>query len=229
MKSRKNLVLFFVLLFSLSCRNENTIEENKLPYYQFSQDDWSKILNPPNVGTQLNYKNQDGQIISFKIYSSEVGKTSYTTGNWATSYSTTHFYYDRQEIEMWYMEGNTSTSCKINFQKYPVGSNYQVYPPNVGVPLFYGYFTFPLWNGYNGNDKYNNTITMDFNLSLYTMSFNGKTYSKVRIYESFKTEVLNNNLPSPPFLPRNVNKIYFDQSAGIIGFDDLNGKTWRLE
>ena len=32
-----------------------------------------------------------------------------------------------------------------------------------------------------------------------------------------------------PALPGNVNKIYYDKHYGIIGFDDLNGKAWRLQ
>ena len=61
------------------------------------------------------------------------------------------------------------------------------------------------------------------------MTFNGKTYSKVIVFESNKTQVLHLDYPSPPYRPSNVNRIYYDQNSGIIGFDDLNGKKWRLE
>ena len=166
-------------------------------------------------------------MLKFKIYNSKIGKTTFITGSFAGSYTTQHFHYDRQEISMWYVEGRANSSCEINILKYPVGSNYQTQYPVIGTPTFYGYFTFPLWNGYDGTTVYRNTIAVNFDIPTTTMTFNGKTYKKVRIFESNRTEVLEptNTLP---FYPKNVNVIYYDYNFGIIGFDDLNGKLWRI-
>ena len=221
------LALLIITLLT-NCSKENDSGDG-LPYYKFNQDDLSKLINKPIVGTELKYRNQDNEIINFKILASDLGKTSYATGNFSSSYASIHFHYDRQQIKMWYNEGWTYTTCEINLQEYPIGSNYQVSPPIAGVPKFYGYFKFPLWNGYYGTDQLDNSILIDFNLPIISMTFNGKTYSKVRIFESNKTVVLDLNYPSPPYRPKNVNKIYYDQNFGIIGFDDLSGKIWRLE
>jgi len=113
-------------------------------------------------------------------------------------------------------------------QRYPVGANYNSQYPIVGTPAFYGYMSFPLWNGFNGTDTSDNSISINFNLPTTSMNINGNTYSKVRIFESGKTEILDSNA-TLPFYPKKVNKIYYDQNSGIIGFDDLNGKNWRLQ
>ena len=221
------LVLVFGIFFQISC-NKDEPENDGLPYYQFTQDEKNKLINEPNVGDEIIYKNQDNELLKFKIYNSKKGKTTYTTGTFAGSYSSQHFHYDRQEISMWYAEGYVFTSCEINIQKYPVGSNYQISPIIQGTPKFYGYFKFPLWNGYYGTNIYENIISIDFNIPTTTMTFNGKTYTKVRIFESNKIEVLDSTV-SLPLRPKNVNIIYYDDNFGVIGFDDLNGKLWRIQ
>ena len=229
--SKKNIIimLFFAIFILNSCSRNNDIESSDgLPYYQFTLDEKSKLIDKPNVGTVITYKNQDNELLKFKIYNSKKGKTTYTTGTFAGSYSSQHFHYDRQEISMWYAEGYVFTSCEINIQKYPVGSNYQISPIIQGTPKFYGYFKFPLWNGYYGTNIYENIISIDFNIPTTTMTFNGKTYTKVRIFESNKNIVLATT-NTFPFYPKNVNIIYYDDNTGIIGFDDLNGKLWRIQ
>lgn len=228
----KNIVikitLIFATFFSIGCSIDDKPKSDGLPYYQFTQEERNQLISNSNVGDEIIYKNQDNNLIKFKTYNSKTGKTTFATGNFSSSYATQHFHYDRQEIAMWYSEGLAASICEINILKYPVGSNYQTQYPVIGTPKFYGYFEFPLWNGYDGTDIYENTISINFDLSTRTMTFNGKTYSKVRVFESNRTVVLepNNKLP---LYPKNVNIIYYDDNYGIIGFDDLNGKLWRLQ
>ena len=229
MKKLLFLIFSYLVVSIFTNCSEESEKGDGLPYYKFEQDDLGKLINQPIVGTELKYKNQDNEVIIFKVYFAELGKTIYSTGNFSSSYASKHFYYDKQEIKMWYNEGWGYTTCEIILKKYPLDSNYRVDPPIIGQPGFYGYFEFPLWNGYVGTDQFDNSISIDFNLPMITMTFNGKTYSKVRVYESNKTQVLGLDYPSPPYRPRNVNKLYYDQNSGIIGFDDLNGKKWRLE
>jgi len=228
MKNKIFIFVLFIGIFIFNSCSKDEPENEGLPYYQFSIDETNKLINKPNVADEIIYKNQDNELIKFKVYSSEKGKTTYKTGSFAGGYSNAHFHYDRQQIKMWYAEGHLLSNCEINIQKYPVGSNYQISPIVVGIPKFYGYFNFPLWNGYYGTDIYNNNISIDFLQPTVTISFNGKTYTKVRIFESNRTEILSptNTLP---FYPRNVHKIFYDDNFGIIGFDDLNGKLWRLQ
>jgi len=222
-----SLMLLFAAFLQFSC-SSNDPESDGLPYYQFTQAEATKLINEPKIGDEIIYKNQEKELLKFKVYRSKKGKTTYSTGSFWGSYSNKHFHYDRQELAMWYAEGYTASGCEITIQKYPIGSNYQTQFPVLGTPKFYGYFTFPLWNGYNGTDIHNETIAINFDIPTINMTFNGKTYSKVIKIESHKTEVLN---PSNalPFYPRNVAIIYYDFNYGIIGFDDLNGKLWRLQ
>lgn len=228
----KKIVIIMLTIgtfFLNSCNRNNELEKSDgLPYYQFTLEEKNKLINKPNVGSEIIYVNQDNELLKFKIYDSELGKTTFSTGTFWGNYTSQHFHYDRQKISMWYAEGYTYSTCEINILKYPVDSNYQTQYPTIGTPKFYGYFTFPLWNGYNGTDEYNNTISIDFDMPTTTMSFNGKTYTKVKIFESNKTKVL---APTNtfPFYPKNVNVIYYDYNYGIIGFDDLNGKYWRMQ
>ena len=217
------LFLVFGTLFLASCdRGEgNSDLEAGLPYYQFTDSEKANLVIAPKVDDQIVYKNQDGDVITFKVKGSELGKTVYSTGNFSSSSSMKHFFYDRQEISMWYVDNDLRAKSTINISKYPLGSNYNVDPPITGTPTFAGWIDFPLWNG--GSYLY-----LDFNSVLYPMTFGGKTYSKVMVFKSNKTVVIGaeNQLP---IRPRNVHIVYYDYNYGIIGFDDLDGKLWRLQ
>lgn len=227
MKTTTFIVTLFLLLSTFYGCKKNTTDDG-LPYYQFTDNDKSKLINPLTNNSVLKYKNQDNDIINFYVRDYQSGKTNYSTGTFSGG-NTTYFHYDRQKVLMQYTtQGYTWSDCEINLMRYPVGSNYQTQYPVVGTPMFNGYITFPLWNGFNNGDLYDKTIMIDFSLPTTTMTINSKTYNKVRIFNSNKTEILEpNNLP--PAIPKNVNIIYYDQNFGIIGFDDLNGKKWRLQ
>lgn len=222
MKKLIIIIIFATLIFG--CTNND--DGDGLPYYQFTQEEKKKLIFNLNVNNEIIYKNQDNEVIKFKIYKSTNGKTTYRAGGLLGANN--YFHYDAQEIAMWYVDGYETSSCVINIVKYPVGSNYLTQYPVVGTPKFYGYFTFPLWNGYYGSDQIlNNSIPINFDTPTTTMSFNGKTFTKVLKFESNKTEVLSPN-STLPFYPKNVNVIYYDYNFGVIGFDDLNGKKWRI-
>ena len=219
----KIIILIFVLLLQFCCtKEENSVPSDGKPYYKFTQDERNKLISQLNVNNEIIYKNQDNTLLKFKIYSSKIEKKS-ETSNGFLGYSTTYFHYDEQKVMM-FIEG-TSLNSEINILKYPVGSNYGTQFPIVGTTKFYGYFTFPLWNGYYENDTYNKFISIDFNIPTTTMTFNGKTYNKVLVLNSDKTVILE---PTNVY-PLNVNMIYYDYNFGIIGFDDLNGKIWRIQ
>lgn len=222
----KAIIYIALLMFGLlSCSKKNA--NNGIPYYQFSKEDKSRLLASYNEGRELVYKNQDNEEIKFKVSKSTTEKTLYAVGALWGTYLSEKFYYDAQTIEMQYNEYFWST-CKIELDKYPVGSNYLTQYPVAGTPEFIGFITFPLWNGFNGEDSFSNSIKIDFTTGLSSLTINRKVYSKVRVFQSGKNQVLrpNNNLS---MLPRNVNKIYYDENYGIIEFDDLEGKLWRLQ
>lgn len=215
----------FLMLALLSCSKKNV--NDGIPYYQFSEEDKSKLLVSYNEGKELVYKNQDNEEIKFKVSKSTTGKTLYSVGTLWGTYVSKEFYYDEQHVIMYYNKYSWS-NCEIVLEKYPVGSNYLTQYPVAGTPEFIGFITFPLWNGFNGEDSFSNLIKIDFTAGLSSITINGKVYNKVIVFQSGKNQVLRPN-NSPFTLPRNVNKIYYDENYGIIEFDDLNGKRWRLQ
>jgi len=225
MKNKLNYLLLVLIL--QSCISVDDTSYNNLPYYQFTNDERNKLIVESKIGDEKTYKNQDNEFIKFLIYKSQIEKSLFSTGNFSSSKSSNHYYFDAQEILMWYKIDNVYSSCKIRIIKYPEGSNYQTQYPIIGTPKIYGYIDFPIWNGFNQNDIYDNTICINFDYPITSMKINEKTYDKVRVFESGKTTVL---ATSPAnLLEKNVNKIYYDDNYGIIGFDDINGKSWRLQ
>jgi hypothetical protein len=227
MKIKVYFTIACLALFAISCHKN--IEQDTKPYYQFTENDKSKLLKLPSLNSTLIYKNQNSEEIKFYVEEVSSGKSVYATGSFWGSYVSVNFYYDKQELTMNYIRtGYIWTDSKIVLEKFPVNSNYNLQNPITGEPTFVGYMSFPLWNGFNNGDTFNQTINLDFSIPVTAMTINGKAYDKVRILRSNNTKPLepNNVLP---VLPRNVNTIYYDQTYGIIGFDDLDEKRWRLQ
>lgn len=218
MKTKFLLLTLFIGL--LSCSNDENFVPYALPYYQFTAEERTKTLNSISVESEMIFKNQANEIIVFKAYYSFFGKDSHKRGCWVRC--STIFYYDTQNVKMSYTyDDQYSSTLELTVKKYPIGHNYDIHPPALGTPTFIGYIKFPLWNK-PGH------IIINFNEPTLTISFNNKTYTKVRIFESNSIDILNPDA-LPPLLPKNVNKIYYDDNHGIIGFDDLNNNNWRIQ
>jgi hypothetical protein len=224
MQSKAIIYIALSMLTFFSCFKKDA--NDGLPYYQFNDADKSKLLVSYEAGKELIYKNQYNEKIKFKIINSLISKSLYAIGTFWGTYLDKKFYYDEQHIIMCYNE-YTWSNCEIVLEKYPVGSNYLLQEPITETPEFIGFLTFPLWNGFNGEDSFSNSIKLDLTMGL-SLTINGKVYNKVKVFESGKNQVLrpDNN---PSILPRNVNKIYYDENYGVIEFDDLDGKLWRLK
>jgi hypothetical protein len=225
--SLKILVIICAISFYNCSDNNNFDKKEDFPYYQFTQDDRNNLIQNSNIGSEIVYKNQDNELIKFKIKKSTIEKTSDVTNSYFGG-GKVNFYYDNQKIIFEPQNNYTNEDYEINFQKYPIDSDYTKYPVVIGNPKFFGSISFPLWNGYYQIYENSNSILINFNIPTTSMTFNGKTYSKVRIFDSNKTVVLNPTIQLP-YHPRNVNIIYYDYNYGIIGFDDLNGKLWRVQ
>ncbi|WP_432670626.1 hypothetical protein [Flavobacterium sp. SM2513] len=165
----KNIVNAFIILFFFNSCSKEEIHEPKgdgIPYYQFTEVEKSKLISQLNVDDEIVYKNQDNEVLKYKIYWSHIKKNT-ASSNGFLGYSTKYFHYDEQRVYM-NVEG-TGIDCDITILKYPIGANYDIENPTVGIPKFYGYFTFSLWNGYKGTDTYNNHISVNFDLPTSSM------------------------------------------------------------
>ncbi len=218
MKKILIISLSFIYFFiNTSCTKENDPNAGK-PYYKFTQDDVSKLLITFDIGKHYVYKNQDNQEIKFKVITSKTGKISkYPWQGFGPPVNyEPDFFFDEQNIELElssfpYIHNN----CSFNLKRYPNIS---------GNSVFYCTMEFPYWNGYYDEYDYHNTIFINYTEPKISMTINGITYNEVRVINSNKTTALTGFQ-----VPRNVNIIYYDENAGIIGFDDLNGKIWRIK
>ncbi len=66
-------------------------------------------------------------------------------------------------------------------------------------------------------------IHIDYESETITMTLNGETFNNVYVIESENPEPLVNGV-----IVRTVNVIYYDKHHGIIGFDETDGKEWRI-
>ncbi len=116
----------------------------------------------------------------------------------------------------------------VLIHNFPKGSSYITNPAIKGNPTFTRNIKFPLRNGDNINEKYQNGGLIGNNFPLIpSLTINGNTYTNVRKYLSNSTVV---KIPNAtlPYRPRNVHVLYYHAKLGILGFDDLDGKSWRL-
>lgn len=90
----------------------------------------------------------------------------------------------------------------------------------------------PMWNisNFTSIDEIQNPtniIMTDFNTQIKTqMTINNHLFENVIIIESESDEVYLNS--SYGTIKKNVNKVFYDYDFGIIQFNDIEGKEWKL-
>lgn len=224
---RQHLYLLAGLLIILSgCTPEQT-SENNAPYFKFSPVDKAKLIKPEKMGTIIKYKNQSNVIRQFTVNFCSQELDSYGFSSfWGSSYII-DFYYDTQKTQVSYSGSDGYISYDINFQTYPSHRDYTSYPYKFSNPVFAGRINFSLFNFDCTENFYTSCgsiVTTNY-LSNQAMVIEGKTYENVKLYYSGSDSVIDN--PNPNVLDRTVNKIYYSNDYGIIGYDEIDGTTWR--
>jgi hypothetical protein len=167
-----------------------------------------KVYRPNAI---INFKNQNNEVLSFKVISNEQERKHETTGTFWGSSSSILYYFDCRTIMLKSLTHTGDyTNLKLNIYK---GFN------NATLGGFYFY----LWNEFAAGDLNN---CRNYNLSSFTthtMLVNGVNYDKVIYIESGSTYSYTTDNYT-----QNVNKMYYDLKKGVIGFDDLAGNQWRL-
>jgi hypothetical protein len=178
-----------------------------LPYHRFNAYDYEKLLNPSDIGQEFVYKNQFNESLKFKLIKSTLGKKTFKTMKY-NSFWQKQFCYDQQEMQL---ELSNSGKQKLTFvlKKFPQLLQQTSDDFKYGNhSKFLSTIQYQDWND-------NNLIVLDYTKPVATMIIKGVFYTKVRCIEiKTTTESL---------------KIYFDEQKGIIGFDDIYGKIWRLD
>ena len=206
----KKIFLFSTIIifasFILSCS-----EETKEAYYRFTSQDNKRLLSY-SEGQVLKFYNQNNEERTFTIGGISTIKNQYTVGmGFFTSASSYYFYYDSKSINLF--DSKMEQLFRIYFQRWPLNTDlakenkYTEYPSK-----FSGTISWRFWNG--------DYLSVDYEQIKIEMSVNGKTYKNVFVLNSGNDSIID--------VYRDVNVIYYDETEGIIGFDDLNGNEWRL-
>jgi hypothetical protein len=203
-----NTLKLFSNLFSSGNFTKNLYQpEDNLPYHRFNAYDYEKLLNPSDIGQEFVYKNQFNESLKFKLIKSTLGKKTFKTMKY-NSFWQKQFCYDQQEMQL---ELSNSGKQKLTFvlKKFPQLLQQTSDDFKYGNhSKFLSTIQYQDWND-------NNLIVVDYTKPVATMIIKGVFYTKVRCIEiKTTTESL---------------KIYFDEQKGIIGFDDIYGKIWRLD
>jgi hypothetical protein len=224
---RTHLYLVSGLLILLSGCSPEDNSEGGAPFFKFSAADKAKLINPQKMGTVIKYKNQSNVIHQFTVNQCSQERDSYGFSSfWGSSYSI-DYYYDTQKTRVSYSGNDGYISYDIHFQTTPSHTDYSSYPYKFSNPVFAGYINFSLFNNDCTENYYTScgSIQTTNYSSNATMVIEGKTYEHVKQYVSGSNTVI--DYTDPMALDRTVNRIYYSDEYGIIGYDEIDGTTWR--
>ncbi|ARV16473.1 hypothetical protein [Polaribacter sp. SA4-12] len=224
MKTINSILVIFTGLLLINCSEVELYPH--LPYFQFQNEDTPNLLNLPELNSRLTFVNQDNEELYFDAVKSESEKQLHTTGSWVGGYSTKYFYFDEQTVHLKSTffdidEINIRKSIQISTNRGPKEFN----DGRNGKPRVISEESRLITNigRYGPFNNRNQWALIDYK-NTFQMSFNNKKYYKANKIDLTKTEAISDNWPLPT-----LNYIYFDVNEGIIGFDDRNGKEWRLK
>lgn len=210
----KKILAFFVLvplLFGCTEDSDSGNSQFDVPYYKFTSSDTNFLLkNTYSRNSTVTFKNQMNALINFKVISNETQKREFAPGTFSGGGLLLN-YFDNKTIVLKSLT-HTESEHYLILQIYKFDAN-----------SINGGFSFYMWNGLASG--YLNT-QLSYNMrtaSKSTMMLNNVTYQNV----------ITLNSESPYAYPNenytiNVNKLYYDITSGVIGFDDLDGNQWRL-
>ena len=214
------LLMLIVSLVVTSCSPKNDMDDER--YFRFKDSDKSLLIKHNyQVDQIITYRNNDGQELNFKVILNETKKSSYFTGGTFSGGSLFNNYYDNKIIRFEVLEyGNCGRHSIVN---YIFSKNDNTFKNGINVPM---------WNvsNYTFIDEIQNpTNIMMTNYNEQTkigMSINNHFFDKVVVIESGSDD--NNQNGTYGVINRNINKVFYDYNFGIIQFNDIDGKEWKL-
>jgi hypothetical protein len=206
-----NNISSLLIPFSKGLLRNKYLSDDDLPYHRFSLSDYEKLLNPFSSDTDLIFRNSENEEIKFQLVKSTLGKKVFKKPISGLGFKKC-FFYDEQEIQF-RVSKNENSKLTFNLKKFPdLNSGHNGKLIIYENSKFITTIDFPIWNG-------KNSFVIDYQKPISTMVINERMYNNVFILESENSETIETNT---------INRIYFDIKKGIIGFDDLNERGWRL-
>jgi len=197
-------------MFSCTQDDARTFSNDIYPYYKFSTSEENYRLLHLTLNKEIEFKNQNDEIIKFKVVSNELRKLENSSGTFSGG-SILNNYYDAQIIKLRSVT-DSFEEATLEFKIYKFDNE------KVNVSFY-----FYKWN-INSSSQY----MQSFNLNLaptQQMMINSVNYANTLEVNSISLVSIQSN---NGYL-RNVNKLFYDQRNGLVGFNDLEGKEWRLQ
>lgn len=228
------LVLITALCLILEgCSLQETTTTSKEVYFKFTEKDKLKLVKPEIVGTVLKYKNQLGVVREFNIDKCELHKDADVQGGgmgFFSSHATINYYFDTQDTEATYVDENGSINLRVYFQNRPQTTDITTYPNKYSNPKFSGFLTFSIYNK-NCKVTYNSSCgytPFESGTMIPTFNIEGKEYKNVIVFDSYSTKVFPSENTNNVY-GKTVKKIYYSYDNFMIGYDEVDGTTWRIE
>lgn len=205
-----SFLILTLLMFSCTQDDARTFSNDIYPYYKFSTSEENFRLLHLTLNKEIEFKNQNDEIIKFKVVSNELRKLENSSGTFSGG-SILNNYYDAQIIKL-HSVTDSFEEATLEFKIYKFDNE------KVNVSFY-----FYKWN-INSSGQY----MQSFNLNLaptQQMMINSVNYANtLEVNSNSLVSIQSNN----GYL-RNVNKLFYDQRNGLVGFNDLEGKEWRLQ
>jgi hypothetical protein len=224
MKTINSILVILIFSIFISC-SENDNEFNlSLPYFQFQNEDTPNLLNLPELNSRLTFVNHDNEELYFDVLKSESGRQLHSRGTFVVG-SNKYFYFDGQQLNLrsTLLDGDYSFRfLQISVKRWPKEFN----DGRAGIKLkklskeSHLITNIGRYGPFNNGDQH---AFIEYENSV-IMNFNNKNYKRVIKIDLTKTAIRYDDWPLPT-----LDYMYFDINEGFIGFDDRNGKKWRLK
>jgi hypothetical protein len=225
MKTLKRLLIYSLLLFLFTNGSCVKPQTHSQAYYEFRGDDFDKLLDI-ETGQEISYQNGDGDILTYQVehVTDDYKQQDISGGGSFLGFPVPkdyNFYYDMKQIKF--------NAIEYIFARYPIddydaraNSYTELSSEFIAQIFFFNWNGTEVWNGSNAMYSFDG-IHIDYESETITMTLNGETFNNVYVIESENPEPLVNGV-----IVRTVNVIYYDKHHGIIGFDETDGKEWRI-
>lgn len=221
----KNIIALLLVSIFLFIQCSQPDFEDNITYYKFTNEDNQFIINYDyDVNDIIIYQNQFGEQIHCKVVYNETKRRGKYQGSFAGfGDPTLQYYYDGKIIRLEIVENITDTNLSSNNREL---INYIFLK---GSDSLISGLNFPMWNVSNSSHLVEGQNSISFGLWDYydtqrqEMNVNGHLFNNVIVINSESNLPLNSNL-----LPNNVNEIFYDFDFGIIQFNDIEDKQWKL-
>lgn len=150
-------------------------------------------------------------------------ESKYSGSGFVGSYSSLDYYYDSKIVRLEIVENESN-------YRY----NQVIYNFSKSQNIFKNTLNNPIWNTESSSTFYDD-VNRPFNIELNIYNSNNKIQLNINGHTFNKIVEINSNNNTTTFPPiygalltKNVNKVLYDYDFGIVEFEDIDGKVWKV-